>query len=133
MSVCAGAPATRSVSMSSPGATSRARVSAAARFRAEILCRMSATVAGFALRGRIRDGITDTDTMRSGALRRTASRAAHSTARDDCSEPSAPTTIGMLAMTVLLDWVALTGSELATDEGGQVSQAARVTPFVVVV
>jgi len=76
-------------------------------------------VAGFALRGRIRDGITDTDTMRSGALRRTASRAAHSTARDDCSEPSAPTTIGMLAMTVLLDWVALTGSELATDEGGQ--------------
>ena len=99
MRAWAGAPVTRSASTSRPGATSLARVRAAARVRAEILCRMSATVAGVASCGRIRDGITDTETMRSGALRRTASRAAHSTARDDCSEPSAPTTIGMLAMT----------------------------------
>ena len=39
------------------------------------------------------------DTIRNGALRRCASRAAHSTACIDSSEPSTPTTTGIVAMT----------------------------------
>jgi hypothetical protein len=47
----------------------------------------------------MRGGMADVDTMRSGAPRRLASRAAHSTASTDSREPSVATTIEFAAIT----------------------------------
>ena len=47
----------------------------------------------------VRGSIAHTDTIRSGTSRRTASRVAQSTARSDGSDPSVPTTMGLMAMT----------------------------------
>jgi hypothetical protein len=47
--------------------------------------------------------IAGADTMRSGSLCRLASMAAHSVASNDSSDPSTPTTTGLLAIAGLLN------------------------------
>ena len=58
----------------------------------------SATVPGVAGTAVILGGSPGTDTIRSDVPRSTASRAAHSTARKDSCEPSAPAITGFVAM-----------------------------------
>ena len=58
----------------------------------------SSTVAGEPCSAGTRAAAGVTATIRSGTVRRAASVAAHSTARKDSSEPSAPTTIGLVTI-----------------------------------
>jgi hypothetical protein len=88
--------------MSRSEATSLDRVTASPSARRGTLPSTLATVSGAAPDAYMRGGIAGADTIRSGAACRFASRAAHSTARSDSSEPSTPTTTGLVAMTFLL-------------------------------
>jgi hypothetical protein len=102
VTVTAGGPASTLASMSSREETSSARATAALSARTDSPRSASATVRGTPLCACIRGGMAAADTRRSGALRRCASRAAHSAARSDSSEPSTQATMGMVAMTCLL-------------------------------
>ena len=78
-------------------------LAAAASARSRFSDSTSVTVStwGPSWRPIIRGSSAAADTIRSGAPRRTASRAAQSTARSDSSEPSVAATIGLADMLVL--------------------------------
>src|SRR5215469_16890939 len=141
VTISAGGPVSKSVSMSRSGATSPARVMASARARRGVSPSIFATPAGAGLDAHMRGGMAGADTSRSGAPCRFASLAAHSTARSDSSEPSTPTTTGLVVMTILLariQWLFPQAVpcelclQLAADKDGQVSHSGRVAPLVVV-
>jgi hypothetical protein len=97
----AGGPDSSPVVSGRPGATSWERVMAASRARAAIPRSAQAISSGEVLGPCTRGTSAGADTIRSGAECRLASRAAHSTARSDSSEPSTLTTTGLAAMTGL--------------------------------
>ena len=99
VTISAGGPVSRWVSTGKSGATSLTRVMASPSARRGTLPSTLATPGGAVSYAHMRGGIAGADTIRSGASCRSASRAAHSTARSDSSEPSTPTTTGGVAMT----------------------------------
>ena len=94
----AGAPASSWVSIARPGCCAAACSAAAARAWLVDFSTTSDTVPGIAGVAVIRGGSPGTATIRSDVARSAASRAAHSTARKDSCEPSAPAITGFPAM-----------------------------------
>ena len=89
---------TRSVSTATPGAAAAAWLAAVVSASFVASSMRLATVSWVAGLGLIRGGIDAMATMRSDVPRSPASRAAHSTARIDSGEPSAPATTGFVAI-----------------------------------